>query len=61
MCTERIRIVLDNQKTSEDESKAGRPEKSDKQRRLPEVPKVFRVEEMPVLCWWLRTDIGIYL
>lgn len=30
MCTERIRIVLDNQKTSEDESKAGRPEKSDK-------------------------------
>lgn len=30
MCIERIRIVLDNQKTSEDESKAGRPEKSDK-------------------------------
>ena len=30
MCTEIIRITLDNQKTSEDESKPGRPEKSDK-------------------------------
>ena len=38
MCTERIRIVLDSQNTSKDESKLGRPKKSDKQGRFAEVP-----------------------
>lgn len=61
MCTERIRIVLDSQKTSKDESKPGRPKKSDKQGRLAEVPKIFGIEEIPVLCWWLRRDLRIRL
>lgn len=29
--------------------------------RLAEVPKIVGIEEVPILCWWVRIDIGINL
>lgn len=58
MYTERIRIVLDNKKTSKVcQSQID----TRKVMRLAEVPKIFGIEEMPIVCWCLKTDLGIHL
>lgn len=57
MYPERIRIVLDNKKTSKVcQSQID----SRKVMRLAEVPKIFGIE-MPILCWYLKIDLGIHL
>ena len=48
MYTEGIRLVLNDQKTSEGVSKPDRLKKSEKWSRLAEVHKIFTIEKMPV-------------